>query len=326
MKNFYRNIYFIVALALVSSLMLGACAGTNKKKEYTIGVVNLTPSLDPVLDAFKADMTERGYIEGENVTYLYDGPVGSADKLDAAAQKLVEAKVDLILAMTTPASQVAQQATAETNIPVVFLPVTDPVAAGIVQSLKQPGGNITGVTAGGSEAKRLQWQMELTPNIKKIYVPYNPDGSSKASLALTEATAAELNIELVTQVATTPDEVITAGETMPADVEAIFILADGFMESQIDKWIQVALKKQLPISATNLKLVESGVLFSYGWRSDSVGQQAARLADQILRGTKPAELPVERSEFYLEINLRTSEAIGLEIPDTILRQADKIIK
>jgi len=212
------------------------------------------------------------------------------------------------------------------NIPVVFFPLTDPVSAGVVQSLKQPGGTITGVTAGGSEAKRLQWQLELTPNIKKVYVPYNPDGSSKASLALTEATAAELNIELVTQVATTPDEVITASETMPADVEAIFILSDGFMESQIDKWIQVALEKHLPISSTNLQLVESGALFAYGWRSDSVGQQAARLADQILLGTKPAELPVERSEFYLEINLRTAEAIGLEIPDEVLEAADTIVR
>jgi len=273
MKASYRTFYLFAALALVSSLMLGACAGTNKKTKYTIGVVNLTPSLDPALDGFKASMTERGYIEGENVTYLYDGPVGSADKLDAAAQKLVEADVDLILALTTPASQAAQRATAETNIPVVFLPLTDPVAAGIVQSLKQPGGNITGVTSGGSEAKRLQWQLEMTPNIKKVFVPYNPDGSSKASLALTEAAAAELNIELVTQVATTPDEVIAASETMPADVEAIFILSDGFMESQIDKWIQVALEKHLPISSTNLELVESGALFSYGWRSDRVGQQ-----------------------------------------------------
>ena len=326
--NRARNWWATLVGVIVAALLLTACGGfgATSAKTYTIGVVNLTPSLDPVWEGFKAGMTERGYIEGENVTYLYEGPVGSIDKLDAAAQKLVEADVDLILSITTPATQAAQRATAETDIPVVFVPVTDPVAVGIVQSLKQPGGNITGITTGGSEGKRLQWQSMLTPNIKKVYVPYNPDGSSKASLAVTEAAAAKLNIELVTQVATTPDEVIAAGETMPADVEAIFILSDGFMESQMDKWAQVALEHRIPVSSTNLKLVESGALFSFGFRPFSSGEQAARLADQILQGTRPAELPVETSEFYLDVNLRTAEAIGLQIPDTILRQADVIIR
>jgi putative ABC transport system substrate-binding protein len=166
----------------------------------------------------------------------------------------------------------------------------------------------------------------LTPNIKKVYVPYNPDGSSKASLALTEAAAAKLNIELVIQVATTPDEVTVAGETMPTDVEAIFILSDGFMESQIDKWAQVALENRIPISSTNLKLVESGALFAFGFRPFSTGEQAARLADKILQGTRPAELPVEKSEFYLDVNLQTAQAIGLYLPDDLLLQANTVLR
>jgi len=321
-----RKGWGILAGIIVIGLLLSGCSSVAQAQTFTIGVVNLSPSLDPSWEGFKAGMTELGYVESENVTYLYEGPVGSVDKLDAAAQRLVEAHVDLILSITTPATQAAQRATAETDIPVVFVPVTDPVGAGIVQSLRQPGGNITGITTGGSEEKRLQWQLELTPDIKKVYVPYNPDGSSKASLAVTEAAAAKLNVELVPQVATSPDEVTAAVEAMPDDVEAIFVLSDGFMESQIGKWVEVALERGLSLSSTNGALVEAGVLLSFGHDPYSIGQQAARLAAQILEGTEPADLPVETSEFFLSLNLRTAEAIHLDIPDTILRQAATIIR
>jgi putative ABC transport system substrate-binding protein len=321
----YMQQIVVVTGLLVIGLFLAAC-GITQSKTFTIGVINLTPSLEPVLEGFKDGMTERGYVEGENTTYIYEGPTGSIDKLAAAAQGLVGADVDLILSITTPATQAAQRATAGTDIPVVFVPVTDPVSAGIVQSLRQPGGNVTGITTGGSEESRLHWQLKIAPNIKKVFIPYNPDDSSKASLAATEAAAAKLNIELVTQVATTPDEVSAVIETMPKDVEAIFILSDGFMESQTDKLVEAAVEHGLPLSATNLKLVEAGILFSFGFQPYGVGQQASRLADQILRGAKPAGLRVETAEFILVINLQSAEAIGLEIPDDVIRDAHTIIR
>jgi putative ABC transport system substrate-binding protein len=321
----YMQQIVVVTGLLVIGLFLAACDIT-QSKTFTIGVINLTPSLEPVLEGFKDGMTERGYVEGENTTYIYEGPTGSIDKLDAAAQGLVGADVDLILSITTPATQAAQRATAGTDIPVVFVPVTDPVGAGIVQSLRQPGGNVTGITTGGSEESRLHWQLKIAPNIKKVFIPYNPDDSSKASLAATEAAAAKLNIELVTQVATTPDEVSAVIETMPEDVEAIFILSDGFMESQTDKLVEAAVEHVLPLSATNLKLVEAGILFSFGFQPYGVGQQASRLADQILRGAKPAGLRVETAEFILVINLQSAEAIGLEIPDDVIRDAHTVIR
>jgi putative tryptophan/tyrosine transport system substrate-binding protein len=316
----------ILALVIAASLLLSGCSSAAQPKTFTVGVVNLTPALDPAWEGFKVGMADLGYVEGKNVTYLYDGPTGTADKLDAAAQKLVDAKADLILSLSTPATQAAKRATTGTNTPVVFLPLTDPVAAGVVQSLRLPGGNITGVSAGGSEVKRLQWQLEMNPTVKKVYVPYNPDASSKASLATTEAAAKQLNVELLPQIATTPDEVTAAVAAMPQDVDAIFILADGFMESQADKWIAVAKERKLPLSSINLNLVDKGLLFAFGHRPYGVGQQAARLADQILRGTKPADLPVETADYFLAINLKAANDIGLNIPDTILRQADSVVR
>jgi putative ABC transport system substrate-binding protein len=308
------------------TLWLGGCTSAAQPKTFTIGVVNLTPSMDSAWEGFKAGMAELGYVEGENVTYVYEGPTGSVDKLDAAAQQLVAADVDLILSMTTPATQAAKRATDGTDIPVVFVPVTDPVAAGLVQSLRLPGGNLTGITTGGSEEKRLQWQAELVPNLKKVYVPYNPDSSSKVSLAITQAAADKLGIELVLQVATTPDEVTAAIQAMPENVQAIFILSDGFMESQVDKWVETATQHGLSLSSTNLALVDKGVLLAYGHRPYTAGQQVARLAEQILKGTRPADLPVERAEFFLAVNLKTAGSIGLNIPDTVLRQAETIVR
>ncbi len=314
-----------VICLLIISLFLVAC-GTTEPETLSVGVVNLAPPLDSALAGFKEGMTELGYIEGENITYIYEGATGSIDKLDAVAQGLVAADVDLILSITTPATQAAKRATAETDIPVVFVPVTDPVAADIVQSLIHPGGNITGITTAGSEEPRLQWQLKIEPTIKKIYIPYNPDGSSTVSLAAVEAAAAELDVELVPQQATTPDEVATAIETMPADMDAIFVLNDGFMESQIDQLIAASLERKIPLSASGLSFVEKGMLFSFGHRHKVNGQLAARLADQIFKGADPAELPVERAEMFLSVNLEVAKTLGLEISDDVLEAADTIIR
>lgn len=320
----YHPVLLIGILLFALGGLLTACG--SGQKTYTIGVINLAPPLDAALDGFKAGMAERGYIESENVTYIYEGATGSVDALDATAQRLVERDVDLILSITTPATQAAQRATAETDIPVVFVPVTDPVAAGLVQSLRRPGGNITGIMTGGTEGARLQWQLKIAPNVEKVYIPYNPDGSSTSSLAATEAAAEQLNVELVTQVATNPDEVAAAIEAIPEDADAIFILNDGFIETQIDKFIEAALERDIPISASSLLHVSAGVLFAYGHRHEVNGQAAAGLAAQILEGVEPADLPVETAETFLSINLKSAEAIGLDIPDSILRQADTVIR
>ena len=140
----------LVILLVITGLLLTGCGGAPKTKTYTIGVINPSTNQEDTVKGFKEGMTELGYVEGKNVIYIYEGPV-SADKLDAVAQGLVKAKVNLILAITTSATKAAQQATAGTDIAVVFIPVTDPVGAGVVASLTKPGGNTTGVTPATQE-------------------------------------------------------------------------------------------------------------------------------------------------------------------------------
>jgi putative ABC transport system substrate-binding protein len=306
-----KDLPILTVVFIIAGLLLTACGGG--QETYTIGVINLSPNQDVTVKGFQESMTELGYVEGKNITYIYEGATGNIDKLDSVAQSLVAADVDLILSITTPATQAAQRATAGTDIPVVFVPVTDPVGAGIVDSLRNPGGNITGITFGAQEARRLKWLIQVAPSIEQIYIPYNPeDQSAVLALETVREAATELDVELITREARNPEE-----------VDAIFLLPDSVVGAHTTEFVEL----QLPTSAPNPKALEThGILTSYGWDQTAAGKQAAGLADQIFHGIKSADLPVETAEFYSAINLKTAEAIGLDIPDEILLQADIIVR
>ena len=174
-----RKVTGVLAIVpLVLALVSVACqvgASTNPKA-VTIGVVNISPSLDPVLDGLRAGMAEAGYVEGENVTYVYAGATGNLQGLAPAAEALVENGVDLIVAIGTPSSIQAKRAIEGSGIPVIFVPVYDPVASGVVESLLRPGGNLTGIRAGGFVPKNLEWLLRIAPESKHLYVPHNPNG------------------------------------------------------------------------------------------------------------------------------------------------------
>ena len=232
LRNRTLNGWMSLVGGIVLVLVLTGCGGTPKTKTYTIGVVNPSPNQEDTIKGFKEGMTELGYVEGKNVTYIYDGPV-SADKLDAVAQILVKANVDLILAITTPATQAAQKATAGTDIAVVFIPVTDPVGAGVVASLTKPGGNTTGVTYTTQEGKRLEWLLQVAPTIKHIYIVYNPkDQSPVLALKTVSETAAKLGVELITREASTTEEARVAFKNIPEEADAIFLLPDSVVNAQ----------------------------------------------------------------------------------------------
>jgi putative ABC transport system substrate-binding protein len=290
-------------------------------------VINLSKNLDASVEAFKEGMTELGYVEGENITYIYEGAVG-IDQLDAVAQGLVEADVDLILSLTTPATLAAQRATADTDIPIVFAPVTDPVGPGIVDSLTNPGGNATGVTYSTQEGRRLEWLLQVVPTIEQIYIVYNPEDQSPVlALETVSETATQLGVELITREATNQEETKAAFENIPEEADAIFFLPDGVVNDNLDGWLEIAIELGLPTSVPNMVMVERGHLTTYGFDLIILArEQAARLADQILRGTKPADLPVEMADFFSALNLRTAETMGLDIPDEVLRQADIVIR
>jgi putative ABC transport system substrate-binding protein len=327
MKQSYRTIYFIIAMALISSLTLGACTGTSQKKMYTIGVVNLSTSFESILDGFKSGMEAEGFKEGENVTYLYDGPAANPDALVPILENFKNKKVDLILAFGTTATQKAKQALEGTNIPVIFGPVTDPVGSGIVTNLLTPGGNITGIRTGNPASKRLEWLTAVVPGVQHIYVFNNPkDDSSVQGLAALTKTASVLNVELQIRDASTAEEVDAGLSAIPEDTDAIFILASAFLEAQLSKFVDTTDENKLPLSAPATANVRAGALTSFGQDNVPLGEQASRLAVQIFRGVKPADLPIETAELFTSINLKTAETLGLNIPNGIIRQADVVVR
>jgi putative ABC transport system substrate-binding protein len=313
--------------AVLLSMALAAC-GNEKTKTYTVGVINIVPDLDQTLVGFKEGMTELGYIEGENIHYIYNGPTTDLGQLAAEAQVLLEAEVDLIITMTTPATLAAKEATAGDEPPIVFAVVTDPLGAGIVDSLLHPGANVTGVAFGLQEERRLEWMVQIAPEIRQIYVPFNPgDSSPVLALEKVRGAAEKLDVELITQEVVDQETLDAAVSNIPAEADAVFLLPDGLVATRWTDLVTLANNRNLPTSAANVSSVESvDALSSFGFDQRLAGKQTARLADRIFKGDKPADLPVEVVEFYLAINLQTAKAIGLDIPEEILRQADIIIR
>lgn len=297
------------------------------KRPVIIGVLLYTSNNLPNFEGFKAGMKEKGYVEGKEVKYLFSGPAENIPGLDTAMAQLLTQQPDLIYAAPTPTALIAQKATKENKIPVVFGPVNDPVIAGLVKEQHLPGGNITGVMLADSDGKRLQWIREFNPQARIVLLPYNPDDvSSVLSLENARKAALVLGFDIQATPVRNHDEITALIANCPSGITAIFLPRDGMIMARVKDFVELSLQKKLILSSTRSDLVEKGALYSYGFDGFEVGKQAARLADLILQGKKPADLPVETAEDFLTINLKTANALGLTIPPHILRQAHKVIR
>ena len=326
MKANFKTPHLFLIITLAVSLFLSACGTASQPKMYKIGVLNLAPPLEPILDGFKAGMEKAGYIEDQNVTYLYDGPATDPDALVEVCKHLKEEDVDLVLSFGTLATLTAKEQLAGTDIPIIFGPVTDPVASGIVPNALNPGGNITGIQTGNPTPKRLEWLLKIAPDIKRMYTFNNPtDNSSIQALAALTETAPTFNVELVIRDASTPEEITVALNEMPEDIDAIFLPASAFFERHNGQFVEFANAHNLPLAAPATANVRDGALISFGHDNIPLGEQAARLANQILNGASPADLPIESADLFLSINIKTAQTIGLNIPDTIIRQAAIVV-
>jgi putative ABC transport system substrate-binding protein len=322
------NTMKVIMLALVLAMLLPVAACAPQAKTYTIGVVSPAASMEPVLQGFKEGMAEKGFVEGENVTYIYNGPLGAdAAKLEAEVQSFVDSKVDLVLALATPGTVAAQKVTAGTGVPVVFTPISDPLGAGFVESINRPGGNMTGVRNGGFTPKNLEWLVTIVPDIKKIYAPYNPnDKSAIFARGLLLETAAKLNVEVVTPEVLNADEIPAVIANMPDDIDAIFCMSDSMILSKVADFVAAGNERKIPVTAVSRPHVEAGTLMGFGSEFITVGRQTANVAAQILNGADPATLPVEESEYFLFLNQKTADLLGITIPDEALKAAAGIIR
>ncbi len=323
MHIFLSIIFIAVSLTL---LLVSYGCRQQKEKAYVIGYINPNPEEEEGAQGFLRNMPKLGFIEGKNVTYI---KFESRDikGMEAALRDMAAKHVDLIFTMTTPAAQIAKQVTEGTNIPVVFA-LYDAVRSGVVKSLTNPGGNITGVQLRGSTQKSLEFLRAITPDIKNIFVPVKFDtGGAVHNLEDLKKDAAKFNIKVTVSEVATVEDLRASMSSMPIDMDGIFLLHSWLVASNINIVIDTAIKRKVPVISAGHVDARNGVVLSYAPTDDRTGMQAARLAFSILHnGILPADLPVETADFFLGINLKTAQSMKLIILDDILQQADFIIR
>jgi len=282
-----------------------------------------------ILGSLREGLKETGFFEGQNVAIEYRWADGQYDRLLALAGDLIEKRVAVIFTpASTPAALAAKKATS--TIPIVFTLGSDPVAAGLVDSLARPGGNSTGVSilVNLLSAKRLQLLKELLPKAGIIEVLMNPKTANAwPDLKETQVAAQALGLELVVREASSERDIDAAFASFDRSRSgALFLLADGFFRNQSEQLIKLASQHAIPVGYPWPEFAEAGGLICYGANNPDAWRQGGVYIGRILKGAKPADLPVIQStKLELAINRKSARALGLEIPATLLALADEVI-
>ena len=294
-------------------------------------VAHLSPtsleSLANRLRAFRQGLREAGYIEGENIALGYRFAEGRNDRLSAMASELVRAQVSVLVTGGTAAALAAKAAT--TTIPVVFIVAENPVQLGLVVSIARPGGNVTGINflSGELVAKRLEILRELIPGAVRVAVLINPLGGETSATDV-ENSARAMGLQIHIFNASTSDEIYAVFATIVRErFDAVFLGSDPFFTSRRVQLATLAARHAIPMASQAREVVEVGGLVSYGANIADAFRQAGIYAGRILKGSKPADLPVmQSSNFELVINAATAKILGLTVPGQLLARADEVIE
>ena len=324
-----RNVLTVLVGAMAS---LPLIARAQQKAMPAIGVLTATspgPSSAPFMGAFRQGLSEAGYVEGQNLVIEYRYAEGHYDRLPALAADLVARKVDLIMASNPPAALAAKSATS--TIPIVFRGGPDPVGGGLVASLGHPGGNLTGVSFAPDEltAKRLELLSELVPRAGVIVLLMNPNNASAERVIRDVQEASRTKgLQLHVLKANSESEIDTAfASLVQLHAGALVVGSDPFLTSRREQFVALASRHAVPSIYAWREFAASGGLISYGPSLTSAFRLVGHYAGKVLNGAKPADLPVQRpTTFELVINLRTAEALGLTVPQSILMRADEVIE
>jgi putative ABC transport system substrate-binding protein len=280
------------------------------------------------LEAFRQGLKGLGYIEGRNIQVEYRYPEGGAEHIRSAVQELVQRKVDILV--TAAGVRVAREMT--TTMPIVMIGIGDPVADGLIDSFARPGGNVTGIARMTRElsGKRLELLKEAIPKLSRVGILWDTNVRSPGiALKEYERTAAALKLQTVSLEVRGPNPKLHDAFQMTAKhrIHALVTILNPTLNRYQNEIAVLAVKHRLPSMFESATYVESGGLMSYGSDDNANFRRAAYFVDRILKGAKPADLPVEQPrEFELVLNLNTAKQIGVSIPQKILARADKVIK
>ena len=296
----------------------------------TIGLLGPnSSSIDsPRVGAFVQRLRELGWIEGHNVGIEYRWAEGRVEHLAEFAAEFVRLKVDVIVTSGTPPVIAAKRETSV--IPIVFAAVGDPVGVGLVASLAHPGGNVTGSSLQATDlaGKRLELLREVAPSLHHLAIIANRDAPpAMVEMREVQATARTLGLEVITSEIRHPEEIAPAIEALKGRAEGLYVCLDPLVTTNRERITTLALGVRLPAMFNVREFVEAGGLMSYGPSFLDLYRHAGDFVDKILRGAKPADLPVEQpTKFDLTLNLKTAKALGLTVPPLIFARADEVIE
>jgi len=335
-SRIYRWLWTILSWTIIMTVFMSSCGMLQNSKVYRVGILSGLDAFSPAIDGFKSKMTELGYVEGENITYEIQKTNVDIDAYKKITRQFVIDKVDLIYVFPTEASMEAKAAVQGTNTSVVFnLAFTDVPGVNLINSIREPGGNITGVRFPSATiaSKRLQILLELAPNAKRVFVPYlkgYPNVPGQLDVLRPQAQAA--GVELVEFSASSPDELQAEMDRRSASsdigLDAILIIAEPLgitppFYSIIGKF---SYEHNVPIGGAIMTTDSYNTVFGLLPDAKATGEQAAILADKILNGTAAGTIPVVTAESYFQIDLKAAEQLGITVPAGLLKQADNLIQ
>jgi putative ABC transport system substrate-binding protein len=318
---------FITLLGGAAAAWPGAARAQQPRKIPTIGV--LWPNPPMTFKFMREGMRERGYIEGQNIRFEFRWAEGKLDQLPQLARDLVDIPVDVMLTLAPPATVAARNATQ--TIPIVFVAIGEPVASGLVASLARPGANLTGTTRMLPEmsAKHVELLKAAVPSLSKLAVLWNPINTShRPALKAVEAVALSLSLQVRPLEVRGPAELDNVFAAISGDrADGVLFIADPVFFVNLKRIAEFVGSTRLPAIANFIEFPKLGGLMGYAPSIPDEFRHAAGHIDKILKGAKPADLPVELpTKFQLVINLKTAKALGLELPPTLLARADEVIE
>jgi putative ABC transport system substrate-binding protein len=324
-----RRTIITLVLATIFLANIFPAEAQQQAKIPKIGWLGSRSASAPAREVFARELRSLGYVEGKSIAFEYRYAEGKLDRLPALADELVRLKVDILVSPATPAAVAAKNATR--TISVVFYSGSDPVALGLVDSLARPGGNITGFTTISTElvGKRLELLKETISKLVRVAALWNPqDATSAQTWKESQLAARELGLQLHSMEVSSADKFESAfKQATKANSAALALMGSPFFFSNQKQIVDLAAKHRLPAIYSSKEFVTSGGLMSYGVDEAEPYRRVALYVDKILKGAKPADLPVEQpTKFELVINLKTAEALGLTIPPIVMMRAEKVIK
>ncbi len=332
-----QKAWVLLSIVIVIAMLLGACSTAQTSKVYRVGILSGLDAFAPSVDGFKNKMTELGYIEGENITYDVQSTNVDFAAYQTITKKFVADKVDLIFVFPTEASMEAKTATQGTDIPVIFsLAFTDVPEVDLINSVREPGGNMTGVRFPSADIanKRLEILLEMVPTAKRIFIPFLKDYPNvPGQLEAMKTLAENQGIELIEFAAASPADLQAELDRRAAlddvGIDAILMIAEPLAITPVfyDLLGKFSYEHKIPIGGA-LMNVGADYASIFGLLPDAAltGAQAALLADKALKGTPAGTIPVVTSESYFRINYRAAQALGVTIPEGLLNQAVEIIR